>query len=157
MTTCTCNPTLIRPSASPWTCPHGNTWRLGVPGDPYCWSLEPRVTPEQAKANADAAFAVGALCGALGAVGREIVGTKIQRRFEQVVAAQDGEESRRGAAVSRGAIRCRSCSGYWTWSETPQETWKSPYEHTWASEKPALQYLSLHTCGRQHMEVERRA
>lgn len=38
--TCDCDPTLIRPSASPWTCPHGITWRFGVPGDPYCWWSE---------------------------------------------------------------------------------------------------------------------
>lgn len=37
-TDCDCNPTLIKASASPWTCPHGVIWRLGVTGDPYCWT-----------------------------------------------------------------------------------------------------------------------
>lgn len=51
-------------------------------------------TTTQAKVNADAAFAVGALCGALGGVGRERLGENIQRRYEEAVAAQDAPENR---------------------------------------------------------------
>lgn len=50
------------------------------------------ISAVQAKANADAAFAVGALCGALGGVGRLRLGEAVQRRFEEVIAEQEATD-----------------------------------------------------------------
>jgi hypothetical protein len=48
------------------------------------------------KAGNDAAFAVGALVGALGAVGREVIATQIQRKYEAARQQRSAQPHRYG-------------------------------------------------------------
>ena len=63
-----------------------------APTCPRCTAF----SPEQMKAGNDAAFAVGALVGALGAVGREVIATQIQRKYEAARQQRSAQPHRYG-------------------------------------------------------------